>query len=259
MRFKIINSIMYLHMNSKIKQLRLLLCVLILNSSLLTLTSNKTYASISGNDNWTIDIKDLNIAPQTFIDKNKQTATTDNTPGGKNYKIKLGFEDLSPLSPFSLNISNTLIDYGTLSPTNPVYRTSNLTIINTGTKGFVIKAYEDHPLAILGSNSFIPDSTCDNGSCSEMTAAPWINTLTYGFGYRCDNVTSNNCPIEFNQNNYYRKFSNKTQSETEANLISTKYPSPNQEIQITYKVNISATQPSGSYSNTITYIAIPDY
>ncbi len=204
------------------------------------------YADIATNDNFTIEIKDMNISSDAIVsDKKKQPA--DNQP----YFFQ-------PPTFLSFNISNSLIDYGPLSPTNQIYRTSNLNI-STSNKGFIVIVYENHPLSTTGSNSFIPDSTCDNGSCSEVTSAIWTNTLTYGFGYRCDNVNYNNCPIDFKQNDYYKQFSDNSKNETAQIIMSSNLPASNHEIQITYKVNISKTQPIDRYSNEITYIAAPKY
>lgn len=208
---------------------------------------NHAYAEIATNDNWTIEIKGVNITSDIPVnDKDKQPAN--DTP-----------DPLQPSTPFSFNVSTDIIDYGPLSPTNQIYRTSNLNISNTSKKGFMVIAYENHPLTTTESNLFIPDSTCDNGSCSEVTSAIWANTLTYGFGYRCDNVSSNNCSIGFDQNDYYKQFSDNSKNETAQIIMSGNLPASNHEAQITYKVNISKTQASGSYSNTITYIAVPKY
>lgn len=205
------------------------------------------YAEVTANDNWTIEINDINITTNTIV-KDAKKQETKNLP-----------DPLQPPTSLSLNISNDIIDYGPLSPTNQIYRTSNISVSSTNKKGFILTAYEDHPLLTTRSNTFIPDSTCDNGSCSEVTSALWANTLTYGFGYRCDNVNGNNCHTGFNLNNYYKQFSDNSKKETGQIIMSNHLQESNNEIQITYKVNISKTQPSGSYNNTITYIAIPKY
>lgn len=237
--------------------------ICLLEFSSVALFPGHAYADTSANDNWSIEIKDINITTDTVIkDKNTQPAITQPPPGthsGTNYTIKSGFEDLQSPAPFSINVSNSMVDYGPLSPTNQIYRTSNIYISNTDTKRFAVIAYENHPLLTTGSNTFIPDSTCDNGSCSEVTSAIWANTLTYGFGYRCDNVNYNDCPQGFDQTDYYKQFSDYSKNETGQAIMSGNFPALNHETQITYKVNISKTQPLDSYSNTITYIAIPGY
>jgi hypothetical protein len=158
---------------------------------------------------------------------------------------------------FSLNISNLIIDYGVISPTNSIYRSNNISIygkINSST----IKLYQDHPLRDSESSQTIPDTTCDNGSCSQVTSAPWENTLTYGFGYRCVNIIGNSCPGDFN-NNYYKQLPDNSQKELPQTIMTNKQNLDNLETQIIYKINTSKTQPEGNYANTITYIASPGY
>lgn len=224
---------------------------------------DRAYAEITSNDNWTIEVKDLSLTTDPAVNNQKKQLINDQPmPGsysGTNYTIKTGYENLPPSKPFSFNISNSIIDYGPLSPTNHIYRTSNLNVSNTSTKRFIVIAYENRPLVATESNSSIPDSTCDNGSCSQVRSALWTNTLTYGFGYRCDNVSNNDCPIDFNLDNYYKQFSDQSKKETEQIIMSSNLPESNHETQITYKVNISKTQPKDSYSNTVTYIAVPGY
>ena len=151
-----------------------------------------------------------------------------------------------------------MIDYGILTPTNNIYRTTNLALSNLQ-NGFIVIASEDHPLAISASDTNIPDTTCDNGSCSDITSALWQDTLTYGFGYHCDNVAGNNCPVDFKLDNYYKQFSDLSTKKIPQIIMSSELPQSNAEAQITYKINTSKSQPNGSYANTITYIASPGY
>ncbi len=221
--------------------------ILILNSH-----QSKTYASISTDDNWTIQVDDINInseVPTISIKKNR-------LPNEKATQIPK--ETTDSKTPFSFNISNSIIDYGILTSTNPVYRTTNLSVSNIKNK-FIVTLYQDHPLLIKGTTTTIPDSTCDNGSCSEITTALWENTLTYGLGYRCDDVIGKNCPVDFQIKNYYKQFSDFTKNETPQIIMSNNNMQEVQEAEITYKVNISKTQPAGSYTNNITYIAAPGY
>jgi hypothetical protein len=160
----------------------------------------------------------------------------------------------------SFSISNGLIDYGIISPTNPSLRTSNLSVYSKSLKNFMVFAYQDHPLATNTNTQQIPDSTCDNGSCSQITSALWSNTLTYGFGFRCDNMTEKNCPDNMKEDNYYKQFSDASKNEPPQTIMTSKPDqNKNNQIQITYKINTSKNQPPDYYSNAITYIAAPGY
>ena len=221
------------------------------------------HAEISINDNWSIQVDDVNLnsdTPTTSNQKNQLTKNADEelTDQGTNYKIKTGFDNSKSQSTISLSISNNIIDFGILSPTNNIYRTSSIDF-KTGKDNYgILIASLDHPLRTSDSNTSIPDSTCDNGSCSETTAAPWTNTLTYGFGYRCDNIKSSNCATDFKNPDYYKQFSDSSKNE-KPEIISTSNTAQNQELQITYKINLAKTQPAGPYSNNITYILAPGY
>ena len=226
-------------------------------------TPPSVHAEISVNDNWSIQVDDVNLnsdTPATSNQKNQLTKNPDEelTDQGTNYKIKTGFDNSKSQSTISLSISNNIIDFGILSPTNNIYRTSSINF-QTGKNNYgILIVSGDHPLNTSDSNTAIPDSTCDNGSCSETTAAPWINTLTYGFGYRCDNSASSNCTTDFKNPDYYKQFSDSSKNE-KPEILSTSNTAQNQKLQITYKINLAKIQPAGSYANTITYILAPGY
>ena len=191
------------------------------------------------------------------------TSTTGQTgPGlysGANYTVRAGFQYIYSIIPFSFTISGNFVDFGILSATNPVTRTSVLSINNQSAGGYTVKAYENHQLLLPGAGQVIPDTTCDNGTCTELTPSPWTSSLTYGFGYRCDQVDATNyCSTDFNTSTNYKQFADNSKSELGQTLMSGQ-SARNQRAQVTYKVNISATQPAGLYTNVITYIATPTY
>jgi hypothetical protein len=176
-----------------------------------------------------------------------------------NYQVKSGFEYIYPIQNFTFSLSSTAIDFGILSATNPVTRTNTLTVSNQSASGYQVTAYENHQLSIPATGAIIPDTTCDNGSCTETTAALWSNSLTYGFGYRCDNLSGTDCASGFTTTDYYKQFTDNSKSETAQAVMSGNNVGSNKQAQITYKVNISRTQPPGTYTNNIIYIATPTF
>jgi hypothetical protein len=240
-----------------------LLSITIIIFNILLLNPPQVKAEITTNNDWTVQIDNVDITSDSPI-KNKTKQPPQNidqgTYTGTNYKIQTGFEPTNLLGYFSFSISNSLIDYGLISPTNPIYRTSNLIISSDALKNFMEVQYQNHPLSTTDTNTQIPDSTCDNGSCSEMTSAPWNNTLTYGFGYRCENTNGINCPTDMTETEYYRQISDSSKNETpEAIMANVQDKNRKNEVQLTYKINTSKNQSPGNYSNTITYIATPGY
>jgi len=218
--------------------------------------SDKALADTSSDDSWSIEVDEMDIS------------SFSPTPSPKPYQPKIKIpktikepDEIEPqieLPPFTITTSNILIDYGIISPTNPITRTSNIILSNISNSLLLI-SYEDTPPQITSSKITIPDTTCDNGSCSSFTAAPWENTLTYGFGFRCDNVTNDLCPTNFKHTSYYQQFPNISNKEAPGIIASKSNPLQEYEAEITYKMNISKNQPKGSYTNTITFIAAPGY
>lgn len=177
---------------------------------------------------------------------------------GKNYSIStIALKNgLTPV--FGLSIPQTIIDFGILSATNPVIRTQKLLVESPGS-GYQIFAREDHPLRSKNSTT-IPDTTCDNGSCTPSIAAFWTNTLTYGFGYHCQKVSGDGeCAPGFEQPEMYKRFGNLTENMKYYPVAGAEKADKQSQYQINYKINISGTQPEDAYYNSITYIVVPSF
>ncbi len=210
-------------------------------------------AQTMSNDNYILQLQELDATRSKPKIKNS-------TLGVSDQKVhKQQPEPNSKAAPFIFSISQSLIDFSTLSPTNPIKRSNKLTVANEPASGYSIIASEDRELSSSPSSAFIPDTSCDNGLCSELSSALWTSPLTYGFGYRCDNILGTDCVDGFSDLEYYKQFANNSRSETQQKVASSTNTGKNKTVQITYKVNISGAQQFAFYSNTITYIAVPNF
>lgn len=179
---------------------------------------------------------------------------------GVNFKVKTGFENPVSTTPFSISLSSNLVDFETLNPTNPIIRTVDLSTSSLVTHGYSVLVFENEPLTTIppSSKAFIPDTTCDNGACGTENAASWINALTYGFGYRCDNVAGSDCDSSFAKTNFYKHFPDIVNNDDPISVM-VGIGSNNKTTRISYKVNISGTQTQGAYSNIVTYLGVPNF
>jgi hypothetical protein len=243
------------------RKLSALLCVVAILS-----LPQAVQAQSMENSLYKIQMGNLNSIAGEVSDSNYNISITsgETSPGlyeGNNFKVKAGFQYVPRSTPFSFAISNTLIDFGVLSPTNPITRTTVLTVNNTEAKGFKVTAAENHELMVAKTGAKIPDTTCDDGKCSETQSSAWTNTLTYGFGYRCDGQDNKPCvpnDRSFTNKNNYKHFADTSRKET-ATTIMSGGTGTGLKATITYKVNISSSQPAGAYTNAVTYLATPTY
>lgn len=182
-----------------------------------------------------------------------------------NYKVKSGFQYIKTIIPFSFSISNISVNFGILTPGTPETRTATLTVKAGGAGGYSVKARENHPLQIVGSATYIPNTTCDAGTCTKNQAQAWVLNSTYGFGF---NMSGDDIPSDFINSNYFRPFANAQASEEAVtimgkNQVTWDYPNNawpwESEATITYKVNVSGTQPAGTYTSIVKFTAIPAF
>jgi hypothetical protein len=250
-------SLLYTTKKEKIYYVLLVLCLLLV-------LSVPAHAFTMSNGNWIIQMGNLNSAAGKPSNSNYNLGITVGETGrglytGTNYKVRAGFQYIHSIIRFRFSISSLLIDFGTLTPTNPVKRTNTLTVSNGSAHGYAVTAYENHQLLVPAAGTIIPDTTCDTGLCTESTAAPWLDSsiLVYGFGYRCDNLSGSDC-VSFTTD-YYKQFADESKGEVPQPVMTSLNVGTDRQAQITYKVNISGTQPAGRYSNVITYIATPTF
>ncbi|HUV72471.1 MAG TPA: hypothetical protein VMW25_05700 [Clostridia bacterium] len=176
------------------------------------------------------------------------------------YKLLVGFWYLKNIIPFTFTISNQVVDFGTLSSGVPATATTDLTVSAGGAGGYQVTTQENHQLMVYATGALIPDTTGDNSDISEETAGDWALDTTYGFGYTMygDDVPTP-FPTAAPAGNSYKQFADISKNEDPQVIMSSDKVAKNHTATVTYKVNISASQPAGRYHNVITYIATPTY
>jgi hypothetical protein len=222
-------------------------------------------AVAQSSDNYNLEIEDIDTSPEknapTPIVKKSALSHPQNQ---EQLTVETGLLEIFQTGPISFSSSTQLIDFGTLTPGNPVIRNLLLSVMSE-TNDYQIIGYENHPLRTT-NNEIIPDTTCDNGACTQSEQAIWESSLTYGFGFQCLTkgvlICSSHSPVitsrEDKSKNYYGQFSNFAAGE-EAETIINGFRGGLNEAEINFKVNASGTQQSGIYSNTVTLIAVPNY
>jgi len=246
----------------RIKKISLISVFLLLIPCFLFLASLASAQTMSNTD-YIIQMGNLNsISGKPTGSGFKLSYTSGQTgPGlysGTNFKVRAGFQYVSSIIPFRFSITNNFIDFGIISPTSPVLRTSLLTVSNGSAFGYQVTASQNHNLRANSYGNEIPPTACgDSGpSCDPNTAGPWTSTLTYGFGYRCDNQTGTDCDTQFSDSTFYKPFAASPSAVAVMNGITV---GRSKVSQITYKLNISGAQPAGLYTNVINYIATPTF
>lgn len=229
------------------KKFFLFILALILLSSL---ESNSVYAS-----SFKLEIKDVDI--NQYQNTYKDINAEENSQNESSSYILRGFINSNLKEPFTLSSSNDLIDFGIISPTDPITRFNTINVLKGSSLGYSVFVFEDHELKDEKTNEIIPNTSCDNGACSESLSSSWDNTLTFGYGYNCKGNSL--CLNEFLNSNYYKAFAVEERNQKSEAIIQELYKDKPQKVDLIYKVNISGTQKPGVYKNNITYIAVPNF
>src|SRR4030043_938565 len=220
--------------------------------------------------NYTIQFPNLNSgAGVPTSDNNKINSTIGGTAAGlfssTGYRVRSGFQYIHTIIPFSFSISDISIDFGTLTVGVGTTQATTLTVKAGGAGGYSVKAKENHPLKNDSQTATIPDTTCDNGNCTQTSAEIWSQSTTYGFGF---NMSGDDIPADFTDSTYFRHFANASipeNAETIMNKSQVTWDYPNnlwpwESIStVTFKINVSSSQSGGTFRNIITFTAIPSF
>ncbi len=210
-----------------------------------------------------IQFGNINIGAQPQSSPNYDLSITlGQTAAGKfqstGYVIKAGFQYIYSIIPFRFSISNTNLNFGSLTPNNPKTVQTILTVSFGGAGEYKVTVAELGPLRTLDNTNSIPDTSCDGGTntCTESSAAVWSNTTAYGFGY---NMSGQDIPSDFIDSTYYRPFPDKLAGESPAVVMSSANVGRNRQATMTLKVNVSPVQAAGNYQTILHFVATPSY
>lgn len=248
---KIKNQKRKLKFNSE-KTFAFLIAILSFNFCLFNYFKQYAFAQTASSDNYSIEIENIDTSPNKTIVIPKSIDEQKATTPGK----KIGIESIAITSPISFSVSADLIDFGVLLPGNPVTRSVTLSIISSSINSQIL-SFEDRPLT-GPDNGIIADTTCDNGKCTEAAEAIWENNLTYGLGLRCEYSLGGSC-IPFSNGAYFRQLADLSKNEQPQAIALARKRDVRQIAEVIFKLNAAGTQKPGAYSNSVTFIAVPNF
>lgn len=183
----------------------------------------------------------------------KDQAGIGKTISGENFISHLSYDNDTKNLPLILSTSSDLLNFGIIQPGEPLIRTQSLTVLPGSAPSYAVLSYQNHTLEADGIQ--IPNTTCDNGACTPILSDIWTIPLTYGFGYRCDNLEGASCDTAL-QKDFYKSFANEKADAFPAEVLHA-YTATKSSAIISYKINIPGNQANKGYQTTVYHIAVP--
>jgi len=211
-------------------------------------------------DSYQIQMGNLNMSSGSPSSTNyKMTQTMGQTAPGKytdtGYQVLAGFQYIHSLIPFTFTISDTSIDFGILTSNSFNDQTNTLTVSCGSAGGYQVTVLANKQLTSR-SGTTIPKTTCGSTACTLTQAQPWTSTSYYGFGY---NVSGDDKPSDFVDTTYFRPFPDQESGDSAQAVMKGTNVGRNKQVTVTYRINISGTQPAGDYENNLVFVATPTY
>lgn len=205
------------------------------------------------NETYILDLNPPDTETAKPLEDQTQPALEKGVIRGNGFTAKLSYDDETNPAPFVVTSSQDTINFGEIKPGEPIIRSHSL-FIPAFSHGSQVLVHETHVLRSL-DKSEIPNASCDNGNCTNILTDLWVSPLTYGFGYRCDNITASACEENLNKDTY-KRFSTLEVGET-ASLLMSQDGSQVKSV-VSYKLNIPGNQKEQGYQTDIYYIGIPN-
>jgi hypothetical protein len=176
--------------------------------------------------------------------------------GSSTYFVGGGFQYIYQIDTFAFSISDVSIELGEVNVGSHNSASNDLTITTKGAGGYIVYAYEEHPLRHQNGSTDIPDTSCDASGCTISNAEIWTNTSIPGFGF---NMTGNDIPSDFVDSTYFRPFADDSDSDQMQIVMTSPNIAAARTATVTYKAGIGATQAAGDYQTNIRFVAVPGY
>ncbi len=162
------------------------------------------------------------------------------------------------------------VPFGTLASATFYDAAQTLTLSTNADSGYAVTVQEDDQMSKDGGTTEIPDTGCDDNTGTHTVKANWVtatatDSAAYGLGYSLANVSGSDAAFTYND---WQTFLAKQiactsaagtcgTQDTAQTIMSNAGPVAASQIDVCYRINVSGTQESGYYYNTVTYIATP--
>jgi hypothetical protein len=128
----------------------------------------------------------------------------------------------------------------------------HLSCVTNAPGGYIVTAYENDQMTIIGDGTTIADTNC-NGGCTTTTTAAWTtDTSNSEFGYAMQNLNVGTSMTDYQTG--YRAFGEGA-SNAQQIMKNTGVPSSTEYAFVCYRLTASTAQKAGNYENKIIYTA----
>ncbi|MBI2113451.1 MAG: hypothetical protein HYT50_02640 [Candidatus Wildermuthbacteria bacterium] len=140
-----------------------------------------------------------------------------------------------------------------------------LTVSTNAASGYSVTIKENDQLT--GSGYQIPDGNCD-GACTDSSEGPWATASNNGFGYCMEDVTGNGAATADSgwgtngcddSTTHFKTIADTGSGETAQTIMSSASAVAGDISDVGFRLSVDASQGSGNYSNTVTYVATGNF
>lgn len=152
-----------------------------------------------------------------------------------------------------------------LSPGIMAQTSNSILVSSNAPMGYAIYAQENQqPVSLavrlgtpLTERNSIPDTTCDDGTCTIDSAGVWDDPDVAGFGY---SVVGLDSLADFANGTKYRPFASASKGEAAVKIAEaalTGEALTSRQTQVIYRASVAAGSEAGIYTNSINYTFVP--
>lgn len=221
----------------------------ILLLAIILLFPNGSFAAMSS-DNYKIDADVMGVGGDVGTSESFRLTDTIGEPiigvgASETYKSKAGFWEMVNTS-VTLTVDSNTVNLGSITPGSPVEGDSEITVTTDSWGGYDLLTSENHNMTHTDTVTTIPDYSI---SCDIDNPCAWTGV---GLGFTVKSGTSVEAKWGSSPNYNFAYFP----ESADAFHSKSGYTSGGDQTVVGYKVDTSASQQSGQYSNIITFTAM---
>jgi hypothetical protein len=108
----------------------------------------------------------------------------------------------------AIGTTATSVAFGTISPNTFYQGCQDLIVSTNAVNGYSVTVQESSAMKTTNGQFMIPDTTCDAGGCTVVTATTWVTPTKNGLGHTCVNQSGSDCNATYGNGQKFKPLPN---------------------------------------------------
>lgn len=155
-----------------------------------------------------------------------------------------------------VSTTGNAVPFGTVSPNTFYQGCQDIAVSTNAPGGYSLSVQESYAMRTASGGYTIPDTTCNAGTCTHVTAASWTDPNKNGYGHTCYNQSMHDCDASYgtgaDSGKYFRQFASMSDGDTAQAIMASSTPAIATG-RIKHRLSAPSSAAAGTYTTMIMY------